>query len=765
VCDEAQEEWRVFRQTRNTRLKRNARPRIRLTQKQVDELKQQRRKVSGGSQAFALLRDSDAGGLDLSGFAWTDEDFTKSDLRGANLSSCNFAGAKFESTELWNADLSDSDLTGATRLLPAQLAATDLKRAKLPDALTKFEALETSTKLADNASKVFLTMLATVAFTFLTLAITTDAQLITNNSNTKLPVIGADMPILGFFWAIPIILLALFIYFHIYLQRLWEALATLPAVFPNGQRLDERSHPWLLTDLARRHLPRLQTESLALSWLQSGVSMALGYWAVPFTLAAIWKRLLPLHDWWIIGFHLAMLAIGIGFGFCALANRRKTFKDEPAKLGPIRNFFHNLSAGHGIPAGTVAGLLGLWLSSLALTSYTRSGALEAKYNYKYRYDPASKTYWTMKLDGIRRREIGIQITFRHIVGSWSTLQADYQEISAKPPNWAGLHDAQEDAQFASMKGARISGVHWAGISARNSFFAKAQLNDVRWPLADLRGTDFRDATLTGTTGSYGNYATCIFADDPGPADDPGQSPMGKKDQNADKAQGNQGDLRKQFHSASFHGGDFSHSSFENSQLAYVTFDNGNFKKACFANANLRGVKCEHCDLSEAFFQNADLSRSIFLGTLLQGADLASANLSGITLWRADLREANLTSAILWGATLGAANLEKANLASAILSGADLGYANLENANLQEAYIENANLQGANLQGANLRSANLQGANLRSANLQNTDLRRANFQGADLEGANLEGVLVSDLNDLKGTEGIYKGKVIVEKKGG
>jgi hypothetical protein len=208
-------------------------------------------------------------------------------------------------------DFSGSDLTGITKLLPKQLAATNLESAKLPGSLTKFEALEASAKLADNASKVFLTMLGAVAFTFLTLATTTDAQLITNGINTKLPVIGTDVAIQNFYWAIPIVLLMLFTYFHIYLQRLWEALATLPAVFPDGRRLDERSHPWLLTDLVRRNLPRLQTEPVALSGLQSFVSLAIGYWVVSITLAFIWGRLLPLHHRWLSEFYVAMLALGV----------------------------------------------------------------------------------------------------------------------------------------------------------------------------------------------------------------------------------------------------------------------------------------------------------------------------------------------------------------------------------------------------------------------------------------------------------------------
>jgi Pentapeptide repeats (8 copies) len=128
--------------------------------------------VETAGRAFDRVSQQRRSNLDLSRFAWTGEDFTDCDLHGANLNGCNFTGANFERAELWNADLSGSDLTGVTNLLPKQLAATNLESAKLPDSLTKFEALEASAKLADNASKVFLTMLGAVAFTFLTLATT-----------------------------------------------------------------------------------------------------------------------------------------------------------------------------------------------------------------------------------------------------------------------------------------------------------------------------------------------------------------------------------------------------------------------------------------------------------------------------------------------------------------------------------------------------------------------------------------------------------------
>jgi hypothetical protein len=292
IADATQSARRAFSNAvsarRNTS-RSSPRPRKRITQDQVEEWKRQ---VTSSTR----FRDANSRDIDLSGSAWKGEDFTNCDLRNANLSRCDFNGAK------------------------------------LPDSLTKFEALEASAKLADNASKVFLAMLGAVAFTFLTLATAKDWQLITNNGNSKLPVIGVDVAIRDFCWAISIVLFALFIYFHIYLQRLWEALATLPAVFPDGRRLDERSNPWLVTDLMRRHLRWVQSQPVALSGMQYVLSMTLGYWVMSITVLALLWRLLFLHNWWITGSQILMLIFGTGLGFYFLGNRWKAFKASQKSL-------------------------------------------------------------------------------------------------------------------------------------------------------------------------------------------------------------------------------------------------------------------------------------------------------------------------------------------------------------------------------------------------------------------------------------------------
>jgi len=208
---------------------------VRLTQAEIQAIHARRCLESERAGDDYPFRNGDASGLDLSSSEWDGEDFTSCDLRGANLSDCTFSGSNFLEADLWNADLRDSDLSNGKNLLPGQLAATDLTRAKLPTAFGGFQALDAVKDLSDNSSKVFLIILGAVVYTFLTIATTQDAQLIVNTNLTKLPVIGTDIPIVSFYIVTPLVLLGIFIYFHIYLQRLWEAMSQLPAIFPDGR--------------------------------------------------------------------------------------------------------------------------------------------------------------------------------------------------------------------------------------------------------------------------------------------------------------------------------------------------------------------------------------------------------------------------------------------------------------------------------------------------------------------------------------------------
>jgi hypothetical protein len=99
--------------------------------------------------------------------------------------------------------------------------------------------------------------LAACVYSWLVIGTTTDLALILNTASSPLPIINTPIPIAGFYVVGAALLAAVYCYFHFYLQRLWRTLATLPAIFPDGTALDDRTDPWLLTNLVRADFKRL----------------------------------------------------------------------------------------------------------------------------------------------------------------------------------------------------------------------------------------------------------------------------------------------------------------------------------------------------------------------------------------------------------------------------------------------------------------------------------------------------------------------------
>ncbi|MBI3760007.1 MAG: pentapeptide repeat-containing protein, partial [Deltaproteobacteria bacterium] len=131
------------------------------------------------------------------------------------------------------------------------------------------------------------------------------------------------------------------------------------------------------------------------------------------------------------------------------------------------------------------------------------------------------------------------------------------------------------------------------------------------------------------------------------------------------------------------------------------------------------------------------------GRDLRYADLTDSKLIKVRLGADDRgRAANLSGALLTNATLisaeARAQFHGANLRGARLQGADLIWAKLQGADLSDALLQGAKLNGAQLQGANLLSANIQGADLSQVHLEGALLISARLQGVNLRGAQLQG---------------------------
>ena len=409
-----------------------------------------------------------------------DADLTRADLRGAMLNGAGFAGANLDRAELHDADLPNADLSQSRSLVVESLAGANLTNAKLPEEIAKFEGLKHQEEASKNARRMHFAMLLGCAYAWLTIATTTDVGLVANSASSPLPIIQTAIPIVGFYWVAPVILLSLFFYLHLYLQQLWRGHAALPSRFVDGNALDQRAYPWLLNGLIRAHLPRLREHRPAFSRLQNTVAILLAWWVVPLTLVAFWLRYLPRHEPWGTGFHLVLIVLSVLFGLYSNWLARATLRRE-GKPFRWRKAWREGRA--WIATGTVA--LGVVLSAVSV------GAIEGEpmwppIGQKTKNIPSNPRTWMPWLF--------LSMGYR----AFADLQD--QAVSPRPKDWWTTEVSKRN--LATVRGAKLAGRDLRYANAWGAFLVKADLDgaDLRGAFlfrADLREANFFGADLRG----------------------------------------------------------------------------------------------------------------------------------------------------------------------------------------------------------------------------------------------------------------------------
>jgi uncharacterized protein YjbI with pentapeptide repeats len=627
-----------------------------LNAEQITAAKRRNRGIFDHHTEFSFV-DADAQGADLSNTTWTGEDFSNCDLSGANLSSCQFRNANFNNANLWNADLKDSDLSEAINLLPAQLSGTDLTRAKLPQELETFEPLTSVERLSQSAANVFLTILAVVAYTFLTIATTKDSELVTNSASSKLPVIGVDIPIVPFFVVTPLLLTALFAYFHIYLVRLWEAIAQLPAIFPNGRRLDEKTYPWLLNDMVREYVPRLHQPAPPLSLTQAILCIFAGYWLVPITLACICLYLFRVQNWPIIIFHLLLLALAVS-GSCYsthLANitlsRNADAKTPTARLSRL------IGAWWGLPQGLVV---------LAITLGFAFTVLECDHHLSNKKTPGFIALWRTAGTLLRDRLTSL--------GLRTAPKVEDADLSTRPANWTGLPNNIR-TELAQTKPARFTTKSWRRLTAKGSFLAHAELGDPQSPTsADFKYGDFTNATLYRATFSHVDFTESKFVYAKLALENVEFKPL-PPDQLAEAYRIDKGPWITTTESADILNCRFNNTSFKEANLQYVLIRYSEFISVKFAGAHCAGAIFLGCQLDRTDFTGADLRWAHIAKTLVanrypEKVNFESADCSDASFERYNLARSDFKNAVLRRAKFVNVDLTDANLEGAVLDQTD-----------------------------------------------------------------------------------------------
>jgi uncharacterized protein YjbI with pentapeptide repeats len=439
------------------------------------------------------LRRADLSGMDLIEADLANSDLRGADLRNAKLNDCNLGGADLREAVLCSVDL--RSVKGEIR--PGSLAGADLAGCKLPDSLAGvLNNLSAASGISDNAQKLFVAMLAACLYSWLTIATTTDVNLITNRASSALPIIQTSIPIVSFYVVTPLLLLGAYFYFHFYLQKLWDELGSLPAVFPDYKPLQTKADPWLISDLVRAHVARLRTGRPFLSYFQVWVSILLAWWLVPITLVLFWGRYLPRHDLKGTVFHsvLAGIAVTAAVSLYHLAGttlrgaERKPFIWDTAIVRgraykPIFLFL-----------GSVAALL---MVALAAINGVRSSNSDSDYWPK----SSSPAGWVPRV----MSDFGYT-PFANLASA---------DISIKPANWTG----KSDSELESVTGLQMAGVDLRYADMRSAFLPKTILTDAHLEgadlfLADLRQAELAGAKLKGTDlmGAHLNGADLVGAD-------------------------------------------------------------------------------------------------------------------------------------------------------------------------------------------------------------------------------------------------------------
>jgi uncharacterized protein YjbI with pentapeptide repeats len=561
-----------------------------------------------------------------------------------------------------------------TSLSGEQLIGANLRDAILPEGILQNDHLATVGDSSRRLQTLLLSILGACSYAWLTIWTTTDTGLLTNRTTSTLPVIGGTVPIGIFYAVMPLVLLGWYLYLLFELQHLWEGLARLPAVFPDGRPLNQRVNLGLLSSFLRIYWPHFNEGRGGPKWLfllQKYFSVLLVWGVVPITLALFWGRYLARHDPFGTVLHIILLMCGIGAVIAFRHLMAVTLSSKQARSTWDQSAL--VSAGVGV---IILALLGIF-SFGAIRGFPDDQYTNAMRDVHWRApavppckpsDMRKEAPWIFSIIGVappcNPTDIRIVVPWIfNMIGV--TPFANFEKevmVALKPASWTG------------EKKAEVTGLDAVDLRGRNLQYAKAYR-------AFLAGVDLRGADLTG--------ANLLDA---------------------------------KMHGANLETARLGGANLRWTKLRWSRLLDAKLTGAVLINADLREADLCRADLRWANLMEADLRGANLEAANLQWANLTYTKLEGQIASRQDAGlqfEGHIPSTTLEGADLSWANLSGAQLQATNLKAVTLRWATLTRATLQEAHLERADLRGADLFGANLWGANLFGADLREATLMKT----------------------------------------------
>jgi uncharacterized protein YjbI with pentapeptide repeats len=563
----------------------------------------------------ANLRASDLLLADLRDACLVRADLEEACLVGANLEGANLEGASLET---------------AMGLVPRQFAGANLRDALLAPHLMEFEAVTAFARESKNAFRYFWMMTAASVVSWLLIAKTRDVQLLTDSA--IIPFLhshaaAAALPTAESYLLVPVVIFVLYVLFHFHLQRLWDSVVELPAIFPDGHTLGD-SGPAILSGLLRTHFRWMNPDPSSTRLVEMSASLAAAYWIVPMTLLLCWTRYLTRQE--VHGTILQALLTTVAAGMATYGTLKV---GRPQERWALENQWANraiarIKAIHPVSVSITLGVFLLLLSAGVIFGVPHDRARAPQYGLTNIRRWAPDAFWWLAYDPY----------------------ADLTEasISRRPAGWSG-----SDEEIASVDGLRANNAKFRYAQAYGAFFVNSHLFR-----ADFQGAFLSEADLRGADLGQSNmrYATMDHAQ--------------MSHANLDRSNLDGADLRR----ADLRGSNLSYSSLENAVLVDAQMDQ----------ASLYTAKALGATLTRAVLEKADLREAYLVGAHMDHADLRNAYLWSARLPDADLGGAQLQNAIFIDADLTGANLGGAQMNGTVLNGVVLSGTSLEGADMRGA---------------------------------------------------------------------------------
>jgi uncharacterized protein YjbI with pentapeptide repeats len=582
---------------------------------------------SNGERGQRLeLSDANFAGKDLAGVNFRDSilhqanfhrtELLLADFRGATLAQADFREANLLGAEFEDANLQGAQFNSATGIIGSKFAGANLLGAELPSSLAGIHTLEAAQNAYRKAQRLFWAMMILSAGGCAVAASVSDVQLI---RNLPIPKLGAAIPMVGFFFVVPVLLVFVYLFFHLALQRLGETLAELPVVFPDG-RTREAVGPWGKFGLFAGQVQESSRRRRPLAFLERAISRFVSDWIPPAALVVFWARYLVLQDVRATLLHIFLLAGATSF---AIYIRRNHDADEAAsRRSPWTRRLGRAAVPLRVSAAIAALLAIVSIGTIYGAPHDPKRAQQYSGASFHRW--AADTVWAFGFD-----------PFAHLTES---------DLSPRPKGWTGSEE-----QRLQVKGANLNKSNLRYAEAYRSFWVNAHLWEADFQGASLSESDFRGANMRETNLQSARLDRSNFAH--------------ANLQNADLMHANLSEA------------DLSDADLSFTNLQQATLAEARMVGANLFSADLRQARLPHADIQQADLRDAHLDYSQMPQANLQGAYLWSAKLAGAHMQDTQLQhaimiEASLRSADLRGAQFEGTVLRGADIADAILDGAD-----------------------------------------------------------------------------------------------